>query len=261
MVYYKATRPDGMDFATGTVDYAEALETGEVLEHDEKMVRDKAATYFSVSVEPADCTGVRWPCRLFRVEPVGRVLKSDGLPNKRCCSRLRVVEELPAHLALGPNGEAVAALIERAGRLTWDEVERLVAAGVAARGAAGVAVWGAAWGAARDAARGAAWAAARDAARGAAGDAAGAARDGARGAAWDAARDAAWDAARGAAGDAAGAAWDGARGAAWDAARALVVRDLISKEHFNVLYGPWAEVVGDGFNVLYGPWAEVVGDG
>jgi hypothetical protein len=211
MVYYKATRPDGTDFATGTVDYAEALETGEVLEHDEKMVRDKPATYFSVSVEPADCTGVQWPCRLFRVEPVGRVLKRDGLPNKRCCSRLRVVEELPAHLALGPNGEAIAALIERAGRLTWDEVERLAAARVAARDAAEVAARDAAW----------------DAARGAA-----------RGAAWDAAGDAAWVAAWGAARVA-------ARDAAWVAARALVVRDLISKEHFNVLYGPWA-VVGDG---------------
>ena len=59
-----------------------------------------------------------------------------------------------------------------------------------------------------------------------------AARDAALGAAWDAA----WDAARGAA---LGAAW----GAAWDAACALVVRDLISEEDFDLLYGPWKIVM------------------
>ena len=48
-----------------------------------------------------------------------------------------------------------------------------------------------------------------------------------------AARDAAGDAAR-------GAAWDAARVAAW----ALVVRDLISPEHFAALTGPWVSVVG-----------------
>jgi hypothetical protein len=64
------------------------------------------------------------------------------------------------------------------------------------------------------------------------------------GAAWGAARDAAWGAARGATrGAARGAAWDAARGAAWGAAIALLVRDLISDEHFDSLYGPWAKVI------------------
>jgi hypothetical protein len=225
--YYKATRPDGTDFNTGMVDYARALRDGAELFHPTRMVRNDPSTYFSVSIAPADCTGMRWPCRLFRVEPVGRVLRNDGLPNKRCCSRLRVIEELDPTLALGPDGAEVAALIERAKRLTYDEAQQLDAA----LGAA----WGAARGAALGAARGAAWDAAWDAAWGAA-----------RGAAWDAA----WDAARGATW---GAAWDAAlgaaRGAAWDAAWGaawgLVVRDLISEEHFDTLYGPWREVVGD----------------
>ena len=60
-----------------------------------------------------------------------------------------------------------------------------------------------------------------------------AARDAAGNAAWDAARDAALSAAL-------SAAWN----AAWGAVLALVVQDLISEEHFNILYGPWASVMG-----------------
>ena len=63
-----------------------------------------------------------------------------------------------------------------------------------------------------------------------------AAWDAARYAAWDAARDAAWGAAR-------NAAWYAAAGMAGDAAAALVVRDLISDEQFQVLYGPWASAM------------------
>jgi hypothetical protein len=100
----------------------------------------------------------------------------DASPNKRALSALRVAEELPAHLALGPNGEQAAAFIERCKTLTKEQAQKLDAA------------WGAAWDAARDAAWGAAWDAAWGAARGAA-----------RGAAWDAAWGAARDAARGAA--------------------------------------------------------------
>jgi hypothetical protein len=169
--YYKATRPDGTDFRTGEVDYAAALESGEVLKHpSSKMERNEPHSYFSVSVEAADCTGMGWPCRLFRVEPVGRVLKNDALPSKRCCRALKVVEELPAHLALGPNGERVADLIERTGHLSLTEASALCAARGGARGAAWDVAWDVAWGAARDAAwdaaRDAAWA--RDAARDAA---------------------------------------------------------------------------------------------
>ena len=36
---------------------------------------------------------------------------------------------------------------------------------------------------------------------------------------------------------------DAAAGAAWLAAVALVVRDLISDEQFQILYGPWASVM------------------
>ena len=181
MNLYKATRPDGTDFRTGTVNYAEALKTGEVLEHPAKFKRNEPSTYFSVSISPTDCTGMRWPCRLFVVEAVGRKYKNDSLKNKRCCSKLRVVEELPSYEALGPQGEEIAALIERCRTLTHDEARELDVA--------------------------------RDVAR-----------DAARGAVWDASWDAAW-------------------GAAWGAALALLAKDLITPEQFDVLYGPWKKVI------------------
>jgi len=58
---------------------------------------------------------------------------------------------------------------------------------------------------------------------------------------WDAAGDAAWAVAWDAAWDAAwAAAWSAARSAAW----ALMVKDLITPEQFDLLYGPWASVMG-----------------
>jgi hypothetical protein len=204
--YYKATQPDGRDFHTGTIDYAAALASGEIIRHPApKRVRDDAGTYLSVSVAPADCTGMEWPCRLFRVEPVGRAIKALNLPNKRCVSALRVVEELPAWQALGPNGDEVARLLASFRAVAREQAVRLAPA----RDAAWAPAWDAARAAALDAPRAAAWAAARAAA-------------------WAAARDAAW-----AAGAAAGA-----------AARALVVRDLITPEQFDAESEPWVSVMG-----------------
>ena len=105
----------------------------------------------------------------------------------------------------GPNTTEVERLIERIKTITPEQIYDLGAA----RGAASGAALDAAWDAALDAA-------------------------------WGAARDAAWDAAWGAAW---GAAWDAAWGAAWGAACALVVRDLISEEDFDLLYGPWKIVM------------------
>jgi hypothetical protein len=233
--YYKATRTDGTDFFTGTVDYAAVCGTGEVIRHPAaRRVRNDPSTYLSVSTSEADCTGFRWPARLFRVEPVGRVMGSGkrplrASPNKRAVSALRVIEELPSWRLFGPNGESVVALAERTERLTPDEKERLAAAWDASRDASREAAWDAAWAASREAARDAARHASREAAWDAAWEAA-----------WDEAWFAAWCVARGAAWD---AAWAAARAAAWAAAVALIVRDLISVEHFDTLYGPWRSVM------------------
>jgi hypothetical protein len=209
VIYYKATKPDGTDFYTGTVDYAGALASGEPLplltSTDGTYERCTGSVYHASDAPAETLVGSDWPCRLFEVtgEPVTERGHTYGFRT------LAVVREVYAWMALGPNGEAVLALIERARNLTPTEASGLISA----------------WGTARDAA----WHAARDAAWHAA-------RGAAWNAAWYAAWYAAWDVAWGAAGDV-------PCDAAGDAAVALVVKDLISPEHFYALYSPWASVM------------------
>jgi hypothetical protein len=223
VTFYKATRPDGTSFYNGTTKW----QVGCIVRHPapDLSLGLCSAGVLHISDAPGETlVGGWWPCRLFEVEPRDDMIGSEE--HKYGCTAVKVVRELPAWQALGPNGEAVAALIKRCRTMTYDEAEQLSAAGSAARDAARYAAWSAARYAARYAAR--------DAARYAAWDAAGsAARYAARYAARDAARDAAGDAARYAARDA-------ARYAAW----ALMVKDLITPEQFDLLYGPWASVMG-----------------
>ena len=159
-VYYKAVRLDGTSFhdpAFRWVPESGPVE-GRVVRHwlaaTQHVPKGSGARrYLSVSVEPGDCTGMSWPCRLLEVEPVDGfpVATPDpiNLPNKRAARAWRVVREVDATHALGPQGREVAALIERAQSLTTEERDKLAAAWDAA--------WGAAWEAARGAARDAAW--------------------------------------------------------------------------------------------------------
>lgn len=210
--YFKAIRPDGASFHDPS--FMWATEVGGVTTHPSvgvnvDVVNYGASGYLSVSTTATDCTGMRWPCRLLEVEPVGEVFTPDpaGLPNKRAGLVFRTVRELPAHEVFGPSGEYVVALIERCSRLTPEEAERFYAV---RREAA----WDAAWDAVLDAA----W-----------------------DAAWDAALDAAWYAARDAARDA-------TRDATWNATWALVVRDLIgdtfTQAHYDTLTMPWRTTIG-----------------
>ena len=228
--YYKAVRPDGMDFFSGKVRWLPPV--GEPLPEGGLIVRhptaatpsfgDDAADYLSVSTEPANCTGMQWPCRLALVEAADAAVwtpNATALPDKRAAVAWLVTAEVDAWQALGPQGREVAAIIDRVRMLTTDEWRQLTAA------------WGAAWGFVRGAVRGAA----RNAARNAAWFAA-----------WDAARDAAGDAARNAARNAAwGAAWDAAWGATHDATLATLVRDLITPKQYDLLMAPWRTVIGD----------------
>lgn len=203
--YYKATRPDGLDFYSGTVDYAAAVggrvtcRTGETRKKYDCCTPD---VLHAADVPTETLVGGSWPCRLFEV--TGRPVAKSG--HKYGFRSLRVIREVDGWQALGPQGREVAALVERARRLTPREAEQLAAAWVAAASAA--------------------WVAAADATRDAAGDAA-----------WVAAGDAAWVAA-------ADAAWDAAAGAARAAAWALVVRDLLDTHHYNTLTLPWATTIG-----------------
>ena len=172
--YYKAVRPDGMDFFSGTVRWLPPVgeplpEGGLIVRHptSRKRTDGGADGYLSVATVATECTGMRWPCRLAVVEPTRAAVWTPDpgtLPSKRASWQWRVVAEIDAHQALGPQGREVVAIIDRVRMLTTDELRQLDAA------------WGAAWGAARDAARDAAWGAAWIAARNSAS------------AAWDAAR-------------------------------------------------------------------------
>ena len=204
MTYYKAIRPDGTDFRTGTVQWAPAQggpsTSGIVVTHPTSMAwEEDHATHLCASTSPTDCTGFSWPCRLLEVEPVSGVHRHAGSK----CSALswRVVRELPAVEAFGPQGAAVVALL--------DGLERLDATQLAARRAARDAAWDVAWDAARDAA-------------------------------WDAARDAAWDAAWDAARRA--AAWDAAAALiAWDLI-APDQRDALTSPIRTAMPDLWADV-------------------
>jgi hypothetical protein len=220
--FYKATRLDGTDFYSGTVNYARALQTdtsiwlpGQFPDHPQLC---SAGVLHASDVPAESLVGGWWPCRLFEV--TGVPVTQEG--HKFGFRRLHVEHELPAWQALGPNGERVVAVLDRASRLTSDEIKALDAAWDAARAAARAAAW--------DAARAAALDAAWDAARAAA-------RDAARDAAWAAARDVTW-----------AATWAAARAAARDVTRDAawteVVSDLISPEQYQLLAGPWLSVVG-----------------
>ena len=228
MTYFKSVRPNGCSFYDSTFRWLpDGWKSGDpipadlVVEHPDYSPTDSCASrYLSASTAATDCTGMYWPCVLLEVEPVGPVRQPDprGLPHKVAAPAWRVIRELPAITALGPQGAEVSALIDRFRHLTGDDLERLDAA----RGAA------------RDAARYAAWYAGRDAARDAAWDAARyAARISARYAAWISA----WDATRAAARIA-------AEYATRDAVGALVVRDVISRERYDELTLPWRTAIG-----------------
>ena len=220
-VYYKAVRPDGASFYDPTFRWLpEGWKSGDPIPADwvvrhpnpgKRIGKDSGAwaeDYLSVATVPTDCTGFQWPCVLLEVEAVGRACLDGDYPNKRRVRAARVLRELSAHEVFGPQGVEVVALLDRAAKLTAEEVEGLSAA----RDAWDATAWNAAWNAARVAAGVAARGAARVAAR---------------------------DAARDAAGDAAGDA------AAIDAAIATLTRDLITSENYDVLMAPWLAVMGD----------------
>ena len=134
--YYKAVRPDGTDFYSGRVLWDRV---GEIVEHPDpgSLGGEDARGYLSVSVSPTDCTGMRWPCRLLVVEQVEEVPVWEptlSLPSKRASHAWRVVRELPAYEALGPNVVEIVAFLDLLPTLTRAQ-----------------------WDAARDAARDAAW--------------------------------------------------------------------------------------------------------
>ena len=136
---YKGVRPDGTDFYSGTVQWAPErtkARKGRVVKHPTSKVGRVGdfTTFLSVSTDPTNLPGSSWPLRLLEVEPVGDLLRVDAC--KRGGTSFRVVGEVDPALHFGPMGAHVVALIDRASRLTADDVRHLHAA----RNAAGSAV-------------------------------------------------------------------------------------------------------------------------
>ena len=147
MTYWKAVREDGTDFYSGTVRWApeqgDIPAEGIAVAHPTSTAwGEDHSTHLCASTSPTDCTGFKWPCRLLEMEPVAEVHEHAG--SKVSALSWRVVRELPAMQALGPQGAAVAALIDGLRRLDAEALARLADA----RGAARDAVRGAAWDAA-----------------------------------------------------------------------------------------------------------------
>lgn len=209
--FYKAVRMDGTSF----IDARTPWQVGRITRIDgERRSHLCARGILHASDALGETLGSgTWPCRLFVVEPRSHlVVRNHHIVGAHAW---KVVAELPAWQVFGPQGEQVAAVIERSITLTADEAQRLgTARGVSKPGTIKMA-----------------WSTGRTAAKVAA-----------RTGAWDAAWRSAWDAGRGAANDALRmAARDETRGAA----QALVVRDVLAVAHFDVLYGPWHEALGD----------------
>ena len=215
--YWKAVRPDGMDFWSGTVRWLPKtpLKRSRVVRHPSstRAVKGDHATSLAVSTDPRVLPGALWPMRLCRVEQVEDVIITDAY--KRQSVAWRVVEEVDPSFRFGPQGLHVATLVDRVRAITAGEVGRFDATRDATRVANRYA--------AREASRVAACVATRVATR-----------------------EAAWDATQFAVPD---AAWVAAWVAAWDATQALVVRDLIGQHgftqaHYDTLTLPWRTTIG-----------------
>ena len=157
--YFKAVQPDGLSFMGAP---QKLYAVGETVAPNMLDTVLCEPGLLHVSDTPSETlAGGKWPCRLFEVS--GEIVagfSGDNL-HKGGSHALTVVRELPAWMALGPNGRAVAAFIDLLPTLDsapWDAAwaAALDAAWAAARDAACDAAWSAAWSAA--------WTAACDAA-------------------------------------------------------------------------------------------------
>jgi hypothetical protein len=132
LTFYKATRPDGTSFYDGTTKW----QVGRIVRHpapDLSLGLCSAGVLHISDAPDETLVGGSWPCRLFEVEPRGDMIGPEE--HKYGCTKVKVVRELPAWQALGPNGEAVAALIERCKTLTYDEAAWIAVAKTASMAA------------------------------------------------------------------------------------------------------------------------------
>ena len=123
--FYKAVRVDGTDFHSGRVDWAGAV--GATVSHPTGVPNSlKPREFFSMATSPEGCLGARWPCRLLEVEATEFWLPDRfATPGSRAAVSLSVVRELPASLLLGPNAGDVVAFLDRIQSLSSVELYEL----------------------------------------------------------------------------------------------------------------------------------------
>ena len=145
MTYYKATRMDGTDFHTGKIDY-----TRVPLPEMSGQGEFPGAGWLHLATTPTECVGASWPCRLFEIEPAGdaQVYQNKSHPHKIGTTKAFVTCEIESWKFFGPQGKEVVALIERAKKLSAEDVKKLSAAYWAADWAAYSAAYWAAYSAA-----------------------------------------------------------------------------------------------------------------
>lgn len=101
--YWKAVRPDGTDFWTGTVRWLPKtpLKRPHTVRHPSSTcaVREDHSTSLAVSTDPTNLPGALWPMRLCRVEQVEDIIITDAY--KRQSVAWRVVEEVDPSIRFG----------------------------------------------------------------------------------------------------------------------------------------------------------------
>ncbi len=107
--YFKATQPDGFSFMGHPRKEYVVGKTTEA-QGDGNALCGAGLLHFS-DVPSETLTSGKWPARLFEVR--GEIVAgfNDEHPYKGGAKRLYVVRELPAWVALGPNGRIVAEFI------------------------------------------------------------------------------------------------------------------------------------------------------
>ena len=104
--YFKATRLDGSSFADPT--FAYVIGETATAKGNGNQLYARGLLHFA-DTPSETLTGGSWPCRLFEATS-SAILASDE--HKHGAKSLTVVRELPAWIALGPNGRAVVAFID-----------------------------------------------------------------------------------------------------------------------------------------------------
>lgn len=128
MIFYKAVKPDGTDFHTGTVQWlplepANKPIKNRIIKHptSKKVIVGKHSTSLAVSTNPMNVLGAYWPMRMAIVKPAVGYIPVYCSDDKWQALAWEVVREIPAYTHFGSNGVYVKSLIDQILRLTLEQ--------------------------------------------------------------------------------------------------------------------------------------------